>query len=91
MIDYDKLIAECLAILEKPLPAPCNETENCRRAGGCFGCLVFMPLWDSIKPLPYGAIVGPCQSVIPSPKEAVCKWRRYRPQSKQIVSRSDPR
>jgi hypothetical protein len=60
MTGYETLIAECIAAIEKPLPSPCNETEDCRRAGGCFSCLVFMPFWDSIKPLPSGAIVGPC-------------------------------
>jgi hypothetical protein len=51
MTDYEKLIRECIAAIEKPLPSPCNETEDCRRAGGCFSCLVFMPFWNSI-PLP---------------------------------------
>lgn len=53
MTDYETLIGECIAEMEKPLPPACNETEDCRKAGGCFGCLVFMPLWDSIRPLPY--------------------------------------
>ena len=56
-MNYETLIAECIATIEKPLPLACNETEDCRRAGGCFDCLVFMPLWDSIRPLPYGATV----------------------------------
>ncbi len=43
MTDYETLIAECIAALEKPLSPACNETANCRRAGGSYYCQVIRP------------------------------------------------
>jgi hypothetical protein len=29
-------------------PTPCNKTKNCRRAGGCYSCLVLEPrCWET--------------------------------------------
>jgi hypothetical protein len=41
--DYEELLAECLADIEKPLPKNCAQrgwpqSENCRLAGGCPIC-----------------------------------------------------
>ncbi len=38
MPDYEKLIAECIAEMDKPLPKPCLSTKECRMAGGCPDC-----------------------------------------------------
>jgi len=41
--DYEELLAECLADIDKPLPKNCAQrggpqSENCRLAGGCPIC-----------------------------------------------------
>jgi hypothetical protein len=43
MTNYEKLVAECIAAVEKPLSPPCNESVACRRAGGCYHCQVIRP------------------------------------------------
>ena len=36
--DYQRLIAECLAAMDGPLPKACLTTPECRMAGGCPLC-----------------------------------------------------
>jgi hypothetical protein len=38
MENYESLIAECLAAMDKPLPKACLKTSECRMAGGCPVC-----------------------------------------------------
>ena len=38
MNDFDAIIAECLSEMDAPLPLPCAESVDCRRAGGCPKC-----------------------------------------------------
>lgn len=41
--EFEKLIAECLAAIDAPLPEPCRKDKNCIRAGGCYYCMVVRP------------------------------------------------
>ena len=38
MPDYEKLFAECVAEMDRPLPKACLSTGACRIAGGCPEC-----------------------------------------------------
>jgi len=38
MDDYESLITECLAAMDKPLPKACFKRRECRMAGGCPLC-----------------------------------------------------
>jgi len=37
-MSIDRIIAECLHEMDKPLPKACHKTRECRMAGGCPSC-----------------------------------------------------
>ena len=38
MDGYESLFAQCLAVMDGPLPKPCLKTRDCRIAGACPSC-----------------------------------------------------